>query len=410
MENTEQQEITELSKPKTNPSLLSYEEYYDTLMLAKKIRLEKADELSKAKTPKEKTNILEQLFIEYHIATSSSSPKDKEIATLLKINIFISDNEQFITDYKTRFGKNVRLIAEDYQIPAPFVFQKVAEIGKYEQYLSQIKKDGGLKDPTLDDNSVLGTIAALSSSGALKPLYDSVLPKSKEEKKKKGKKKKTVSGDQKSPIHKQKSASSETVPASSAIQNLPADTLPPTIGGIVSEELLHHLDSMQRYCTRLLDQNEQLGSNNDTLTKFNKELEELLRRLRLENSGLKEQLALAASEKRDLETKITILTEEKLALSAQVSSPASDSINTARTIADETKVERELRQEIADLKCANEELTDQLASEQEKKYHYRNRAIVAEAQLEQLQHGMQGIFKEVDALDLSFAEPTSKKS
>ena len=119
---------------------------------------------------------------------------------------------------------------------------------------------------------------------------------------------------------------------------------------------------------------------------------------------------MATSEKKDLEARITVLTEEKLALTAQVSSPASASISPTRTIADETITERELRQEIAELKCANQELTDQLEAEKDKKYNYRNRAIVAEAQLEQLQHGMQGIFNEVDALDISFTGSTTKKS
>lgn len=401
MANVGQQGITELSKPKANPSLLNYEDYYNALMLAKKIRLEKATELSSAKTPKEKTKLLEELFIQYNIpASSSSNPKDKELATLLKINIFIPDNEQFIADYKTKFGKNVRLIAEDYQIPAPFVFQKVAEIGKYEQYLSQIEKEGGLGEPTLEDNSTLGVIASLATSGALKSLYDSDTPKQKE-KKKKGRKKKNALEEKKDSVSKQNEGTTlvqSTIPSSSSFD------------GIVSEELLHHIDSMQRYCTRLLDQNEQLGANNDTLTKFNKELEELLKRLKLENNSLKEQLDLASSEKKALESQIAALTKEKLALTTQISSQASDSTNTTRTIADETKVERELRQEIAVLRCTNQELTDQLAIEEDKKHHYRNRAVVAEAQLEQLQHGMQGIFKEVDELDLSFADSSPKKS
>ena len=288
MASSEAKKITELSKPKATPSLLSYEEYYDALMLAKKIRLENANELSNAKTPKEKTNILEQLFIQYNIPSSSSSPKDKELATLLKINIFIPDNGQFIMDY-TKFKKNVRLIAEDYQIPAPFVFQKVAEIGKYEQYLEQIKKEGGLKEPQLEDNSTLGIISTLASSGTLKPLYDPTTPKTTEEKKKK--KKRTTTSDHKSSVAKQESASVEAAQIQPTIYN-PA-TLPTAIGGIVSEELLHHLDSMQRYCTRLLDQNEQLGSNNETLKKLNKDLEDLLRRLKLENGGLKDKLASA---------------------------------------------------------------------------------------------------------------------
>lgn len=410
MASSEAEKITELSKPKANPSLLSYEEYYDALMLAKKIRLENANELSNAKTPKEKTNILEQLFIQYNIPSSSSSPKDKELATLLKINIFIPDNEQFIMDY-TKFKKNVRLIAEDYQIPAPFVFQKVAEIGKYEQYLEQIKKDGGLGEVMLeDDNSPLGVLESLIKKDAFKPLYDPAIPKVKEEKvEKKKKRKRTTTSDHKSPVPMQEElASVETAQIQPAIYN--SATLPTTISGIVSEELLHHLDSMQRYCTRLLDQNEQLGSDNETLKKFNKDLEDLLRRLKLENGGLKDQLTLATSEKKDLEARITVLTEEKLALTAQVSSPASASISPTRTIADETITERELRQEIAELKCANQELTDQLEAEKDKKYNYRNRAIVAEAQLEQLQHGMQGIFNEVDALDISFTGSTTKKS
>ncbi|MCI8545387.1 MAG: hypothetical protein HFH09_04070 [Bacilli bacterium] len=401
MASSEAKKITELSKPKATPSLLSYEEYYDALMLAKKIRLENANELSNAKTPKEKTNILEQLFIQYNIPSSSSSPKDKELATLLKINIFIPDNGQFIMDY-TKFKKNVRLIAEDYQIPAPFVFQKVAEIGKYEQYLEQIKKEGGLKEPQLEDNSTLGIISTLASSGTLKPLYDPTTPKTTEEKKKK--KKRTTTSDHKSSVAKQESASVEAAQIQPTIYN-PA-TLPTAIGGIVSEELLHHLDSMQRYCTRLLDQNEQLGSNNETLKKLNKDLEDLLRRLKLENGGLKDQLASATSEKKDLEAKITALTEEKLALTTQ----AVETTSRSRTLADETVIERELRQEIAELRCTNQELSDQLEAEKDKKYNYRNRAVVAEAQLEQLQHGMQGIFQEVDALDISFTESTTKRS
>lgn len=403
MASSEAKEITELSKPKATPSLLSYEEYYDALMLAKKIRLENTNELSNAKTPKEKTNILEQLFIQYNIPSSSSSPKDKELATLLKINIFIPDNGQFIMDY-TKFKKNVRLIAEDYQIPAPFVFQKVAEIGKYEQYLEQIKKEGGLKEPQLEDNSTLGIISTLASSGTLKPLYDPPASPKKAKNGKKEKKKRTTTSDLQSSVPKQESASIETAQIQPTIYN-PA-TLPTAIGGIVSEELLHHLDSMQRYCTRLLDQNEQLGSNNETLKKLNKDLEDLLRRLKLENGGLKDQLASATSEKKDLEAKITALTEEKLALTTQ----AVETTSRSRTLADETVIERELRQEIAELRCTNQELSDQLEAEKDKKYNYRNRAVVAEAQLEQLQHRMQGIFQEVDALDISFTESTTKKS
>lgn len=406
MANEKKQEVTQLSTPKSHPSILSYEEYYEVLMPAKKIRLENMKDLQKAKTAKEKTSILEQLFIQYNVPNTSS--KEKEKAILLKINIFIHDNEQFFNDYKMKYGKNVRLISDAYQVPAPFVFHKVTEIGKYEKYLSQISKEGGLKEPQLEDNSTLGVIAALTNSGTLKPLYEPTTPKTTEEKKKK--KKRTTTSDHKSPVPKQESASAEIAQIQPTIYN--AATFPTTIGGIVNEELLHHLDSMQRYCTRLLDQNEQLGSNNETLKKLNKDLEELLRRLKLENGGLKEQLALATSEKKDLESRITALTEENLTLSAQVSSPASSSINPTRTIADETIAERELRQEIAELKCANQELTDQLEAEKDKKYHYRNRAVVAEAQLEQLQHGMQGIFQEVDALGSNFItpEPTSKKS
>ena len=100
------------------------------------------------------------------------------------------------------------------------------------------------------------------------------------------------------------------------------------------------------------------------------------------------------------------MTEEKLALTTQ----AVETTSRSRTLADETVIERELRQEIAELRCTNQELSDQLEAEKDKKYNYRNRAVVAEAQLEQLQHGMQGIFQEVDALDISFTESTTKRS
>ncbi len=399
MANTESQPITELTKPKSNPSLLTYEEYYDTLMFAKKIRLENTELLSNAKTPKEKTKIIEELFVKYNIpANASSDPKEKECSTLIKINIFVFDNNQFLADYKTKFGKNVRLISDAYQIPAPFVIQKVTEIGKYEQYLAQIEKEGGLGEPKIETDSIIDAVGALATSGALKSLYDPMRNVSgqkaatttkKGRTTKKSDKKKIAEKEEKLPVHEQSA------------------TVSPSLPGIVSEELLHHIDSMQRYCTRLLDQNEELGSRNDSLVKFNKELEEILRRLRVENDSLKQQLALAATEKKDLETQIEKLNEEKLALTV---SPIPSEPTQPRTISEETATERELRQEIADLKCANQELTDRLASEEDKKYHYRNRAVVAEAQLEQLQHGMQGIFKEVDALDLSFAEPTQKKS
>lgn len=410
----EHTEITELSKPKPNPSLLTYKEYYDTLMLAKKIRLENEKLLKEAATPKEKTALLEQLLNQYRIpAYTSSSAKDKEIITLLRINIFIPDNEQFIADYKTKFGKNVRLISDAYQIPAPFVIQKVTEIGKYEQYRNRMEKEGGLGEPELGDNSVLGTIAALTQSGALKPLYDSAdlpdFPKTPGatdiESSKKGKKNKKKTKKEDSP----KSVATTAEKKSSVSESNKTSTPTTDLSSIVSEEILQHLTSMQRYCTRLLDQNEQLNSQNASLLNFRKELETLLGKLKNENSVLKEQMSTLSKENVDLKEQVEKLTQENITLTAQIST-AREKETSIRTIADETATEKELRKQLKDLQCQNQELSAQFKEEKEKKEQYKTRAIVAEVQLEQFEHGMQGLFQEVDALDFDLTFDGIKKS
>lgn len=382
MANKNSTKTAETSKAKPNSSTLSYDEYYATLMLAKKIRLENSEILEKAQTPKEKTKLLEQLFSQYNISTPIDS-KEKEIATLLRINIFIPDNSQFIENYKNKFDKNVRLISDAYQVPAPFIFNKITEIGKYEKFLNRLENEGGLKDPDLTmPNNPSPPITTI-------PEQDSHTAK-------KGKTSKKSKGKSPDP----KTDSPET--------SIPTNTKDPD----VNENLLHHLESMQRYCTRLLDSNEQLAKDNTSLYGVRKGLEELIRRLRIENDTLKKQNNMLSSqvstfefEQRKLENKVSTLSTENINLKRQI-----DTFSHSRTIGEETITERDLRQKIKKLNFQNQELQGQLKDEHDKKLHYRNRAIVAEAQLEQLQFGMQGIVKEVDALDLSFMGNQSKKS
>ena len=63
--------------PSSNNNDFTYEEYYDILMLAKKIRLENEKAIEKAKDPKRKIQLLEELFEQYNISTFAPSSKKK---------------------------------------------------------------------------------------------------------------------------------------------------------------------------------------------------------------------------------------------------------------------------------------------------------------------------------------------
>lgn len=303
-------------KKKTTFSGLSYEDYCATLKLALKIRKEHATEINNAVTPQQKAELQRKLFEDYHILNSTSEAREREEAIILKVNIFLPDTSQFVIDYQTRFDKNIRLISEHYQVPAPFVISKISEVGRYGKYLEQIQKEGGLKKD-IDELS-----------------FD-------EEKRKQ-----TITStikEVKEPIKKEVSSTTST-----------------TYSSIESDELMRHIGSMQIYCARLLESNEELASENEDLQQQVKNLEALVKKLEMENAKL----------------------------------------NCANMVS-ESPIENSLRKQVKDLECTNKELVDALNTQSIKTKDYRNRAVIAEAQLDQIQAGMKGIAQEVDSIDLS---------
>lgn len=322
----------QVDKKKIDSALLSYEEYCATLKLALKIRKEHLTEIQKATTPQEKTELQKKLFAEYNILGSASSvPKEREQAIVLKVNVFLPNTKQFVSDYQTRFDKNIRLISEHYQVPAPFVISKISEIGRYEKYLEQIQKEGGLGD--IKEASFL-------PSQETKPVVEKMKSNTETPK-------------------KEVSTISE--------QQISAE----------NEELMKHIGSMQIYCSKLLDSNNELALEKEELVKENKELKQTVK---------------------NLESLIKHLQEEN------------DSLRARSSIGLESHTESSLRKQIKDLECTNKELLEALNTQAVRTKEYRNRAVVAEAQLDQFQAGMQGIVQEVDSIDLSLFQDYSSSS
>lgn len=243
-----------VSSKSENLSQLTYEEYYATLELAHKIRIEKADELAKALEAKEKTKLLEQIFTEYNIpASSSSDPKEREQAILLKANIFIPDSDKFLSDYKNIYDKNIRLISEAYGIPAPLAINKVAELSKFETYYQRFKSEGGIKSES-----------------------------------------QTVVKKEAEPVSQEVKSSTETSEVKST-----SNTSNFKLHDLVTDELSRHLNSMQTYCVGLLTTNQELDSENNELRKSNSRLEADNKIIQEENSSLRQQISSLKSQLND---------------------------------------------------------------------------------------------------------------
>jgi len=317
-------------------SELSYEEYCSVLLLAKKIRTEQAEAIKKATDPKSKIQLLEQLFQIYQIPDSQTNDpsKAKEISVLVKTNIFIPNNKQFLDDYKTRCNKNIRIISEEYQIPAPFAISKIAELGRYEKYLKQLEQNPLPLKPA----------KKAESNVQIKP----VLPQKSEEPKK--------SNIQK-PAQQKPEDSKKTEPD------------PVTI------ELTDHLHSMEKYCQKLLGNNEQLAQENTNLSEFTKKL--------------KQQIEV-------LNRQIEQLQKTNYSLMKQVG----ESGTTFQ--ADDEKA---LRIEMKELELENHELQTTIAEQKKLLEEYRSRTTVAETLVELLRGRTNGIMQSVDEIT---AEPRKR--
>lgn len=379
VEKEEQTKKVENKTPASSKNDFTYEEYYEILMLAKKIRLENRNEIEKAKDPKEKIQLLEELFQKYHISTFTPSSKEKNKLTLLKVNIFIPDSMAFAIDYKDKYSKNIRLISEAYQIPAPFVIQKVAEISIYSSYLDRLEKEGGLGEPEL------------FNMGAFKMLYDpDVTPAemTKINADLKTQKTNTIvapAEQEQNPIPSldtppknskktEKVISTEDVPfAESPIMETEKkktnseDSESLSLSSIISSELQKHMQSVEQYCVRLLTEKNQFEAENIELKRKIKELETIIRELQ---DG------------------------------KEVDIPIPSTVISSQT-------ENNLRKQIKDLEFTNSELLSSLTEQAKKADAYKNRAIVAEVQLEQLRDNMFSIEKEVDSFGLE--SPNTKK-
>lgn len=305
----------------TNTSVLTYEEYCSILSLAQTIRNENNNELEKMVTPKEKVQLWESLLEKYQIPNSTS--KEKEQSLLLKVNVFIPNTEQFIIDYKTKYDKNVRLISEEYQLPAPWSIAKVAEISNYERYFIRFQEE------------------------------------KKEEAPKKITKKRTSS--------KKTTSKKETSSQPKEAETLKQETTPPSEKTTIeNKKLVQQFDFMQGYCSTLLATNEKIAKEKEALRKYANELSILVNRLKEENGILQQKI----------------------------------SEMTPQTVSQENSMEYQLRQKIKQLEWTNQELNTALAEQQKKSFTYRNRAIVAEAKLEQAQSSMNGFAKQVAQLDV----------
>lgn len=290
------------TEKKEDLSILTYEEYCSTLKLAELIRNENEDLIKKATTPKEKTQLLETLFHKYKVPAHSSSTKEREQTILIKVNIFIPDNEQFALDYKGKFDKNIRLISEAYQIPAPFAISKVAELGKYEQYQKQLKKEGGLASKT-------SSVAFKENKEVLKKIPEPEVPK------------------------------------------LEKKEVPKT------KDFEQYIQSMGEYWAKLATSNEQLQAENKVLKSQLQQLQSLFQALQKENQELKERPQIPTTE-------------------------------------------TEFHQKIKSLEFMNEELKKSLEAKDNLVTSYRNRAVIAEAQLDQLHDQMAGLARDVDSIEL----------
>lgn len=308
-------------------SELSYEEYRSVLLLAKKIRIEQAEALKKANDPKSKTQLLEKLFQAYQIPDSQTTDpsKAKEISVLVKTNIFIPDNKQFLDDYKTRCNKNIRIISEEYQIPAPFAISKIAELGRYEKYLKQIEQDPlQLKQP-------------VKSTPIKEESPKPILPK------------------QPDPELKEKGS-----------------TIPTPKSDPVTAELTDHMRSMEQYCQRLLNSNEQLAQDNTDSNEFIKKL--------------KQQIE-------DLNKQIAQLQKTNHSLMKQVNESGATF---------QTDDERSLRMEMKELELANHELQTTIAEQKKLLEEYRSRTTVAETLVELFRERSNGIERSLEQIT---AEP-----
>lgn len=306
-------------------SELSYEEYRSVLLLAKKIRIEQAEALKMANDPKSKTQLLEKLFQAYQIPDSQTTDpsKAKEISVLVKTNIFIPDNKQFLDDYKTKCNKNIRIISEEYQIPAPFAISKIAELGRYEKYLKQIEQDPlQLKQP-------------VKETPIQKENPNPVLTKQPE------------------PEEKEKFS---TVPTPDP----------------VTAELTDHMRSMEQYCQRLLNSNEQLAQDNTDSNEFIKKL--------------KQQIE-------DLNKQIAQLQKTNHSLMKQVNESGATF---------QTDDERSLRMEMKELELANHELQTTIAEQKKLLEEYRSRTTVAETLVELFRERSNGIERSLEQIT---AEP-----
>lgn len=128
---------------------ISYEEYYNLVTLAHQIAKENEKEI-KAKNSSAKLKFYDtELKKKYKL--NDYIQDNAEINIILRSNILIPDTNQFFIDYNTN-GKNIRILAELYDVSAPVIINKITEIGTYGPYLNRLYEEKNKQPETPSPN------------------------------------------------------------------------------------------------------------------------------------------------------------------------------------------------------------------------------------------------------------------
>lgn len=387
--------------PKESPKL-TYEEYVEIIKLAQKIRKEQLPLLAQATTDKEKTELQKKLFEQYNIKSKSSEDtKDTEKSVILKVNIFIPDNQQFYNKYILH-NKNIRLIADDYQIAAPFIINKISELQRYGLYYERMQKEG--LDFSKPEIPKAAPKQDISSSEPKKQTKANTKQSTKSTSSHKGKNDFFNFDDIYDAVSKPKS----TGPVKQNIMDTPQ---PKTKPDSVSEKAKKFFDFDDIYdtvskpkSTRKTPSQTEISTQQDIpdplRTQFIGISDEFLKIL-YSNRSLSAANEKLKKDKDDLTKQILELRQAVEQLQKQ---------NKELTQASGLFSDHTLRQQMKDLQYTNKELQNALNTQAEQLKVYRNRAICAEAQAEQMRDSMGAILQQVNAIEFDHLQTDSVKT
>lgn len=127
----------EENKQDTKILNISYEQYCHLIAKAKQIVEENREEIIK-KSSSEKLKFYEELKKRYNL--NEDINENTEINNIFKNNILIPDTDDFRKNYDES-GKNIRILAEMYNVSAPVIINRITEICTYENYITKMKQE-----------------------------------------------------------------------------------------------------------------------------------------------------------------------------------------------------------------------------------------------------------------------------